>query len=129
MQDTVVLDGYLSLEIVGNADCTLVLPESAESGVFIAMRDAYPAYAGPTEITPSDEEQVLDTELKSVLSNIVIKPVETYTGEYVVDPKFSDQVVEAKNKMMLDDITVNAIKVARTSNPSGGQTVYIGGVI
>lgn len=52
-----------------------------------------------------------------------------YDGTYVVEPSFAQQILETKNKVMRDDVTVNAIEVARTSNPSGGTTVYIGGII
>lgn len=55
--------------------------------------------------------------------------VPPYTGEYIVEPMFEAQTLETTGKRMLDDVTVNAIEVARTSNPSGGITVYIGGAI
>ena len=51
----------------------------------------------------------------------------TYDGPYVVDPKFVQQVLETQYKTMVDDVTVHAIEVSRVSNPSGGNTVYIGG--
>lgn len=78
--DTVVLDGELSLEVVGSADCELIIPEAAESGVFMVIRDAYPEYSGPTEITPSAEEQTLDTTLKTLTRNIVVKPIPSNYG-------------------------------------------------
>jgi len=56
-------------------------------------------------------------------------PVQEYSGEYVVDPKFSEQILETKDKKMRDDVTVNPIMVSRTTNLSGGTTVYIGGII
>ena len=52
-----------------------------------------------------------------------------YTGEYEVDPKFEDQTLETKNTALTDDVLVNAITVSRTTNTSGGNTVYIGGII
>lgn len=52
-----------------------------------------------------------------------------YPGPYVVDPAFSEQILETRNKVMTDDVTVNPIEVSRTSNPAGGITVYIGGII
>lgn len=70
MQDTVVLDGYLDL----------LLPESGEVGVFTALREVYPAYTGPTEITPTSEAQVLNTTLKSVLTDIIINPIPSNYG-------------------------------------------------
>lgn len=53
----------------------------------------------------------------------------TYAGPYQVDPSFDEQMLETAQKVMADDVTVHAIEVSRVSNPSGGITVYIGGVI
>ena len=75
MQNTIVIDGELSLIIDGTAEGSLLIPERGEAGVFMAMRQAYPAYTGPTEITPSTETQILDTTLKTVINNIVINPI------------------------------------------------------
>ena len=52
--------------------------------------------------------------------------VDVYTGAYIVDPNFVDQTLETQDKLMEDDVTINAIKVTRTSNLSGGLTVVIG---
>ena len=53
---------------------------------------------------------------------------ELYNGPYTVDPHFSAQVLSTKEKVLREDITVNPIDVARVSNPSGGNTIYIGGI-
>lgn len=52
---------------------------------------------------------------------------ETYDGTYEVTPTFSRQTLNTDNKLMLDDLTVRAIEVSRTSNPQGGNTIFIGG--
>lgn len=52
-----------------------------------------------------------------------------YDGDYEVTPKFQSQVLSTKGKSLVDDVSVKAISVSRTSNPSGGTTVYIGGII
>ena len=75
MHDTIVIDGDLSLTLEGAAEGSLIIPESGESGIITAMRAIYPVYTGPTEITPSAEAQVLDTTMKSMLEDIVIKPI------------------------------------------------------
>lgn len=66
------------------------------------------------------------------LSAIQAQPVyvggEEYDGDYQVNPKFAEQVLETKDKLMQENVTVNPIEVARVSNPSGGTTVYIGGI-
>ena len=54
---------------------------------------------------------------------------ERYDGEYEIKPTFEAQILPTKAKVLTDDITVNAIEVSRTTNLSGGKTVYIGGLI
>lgn len=51
-----------------------------------------------------------------------------YKGTYVVDPDFTGTTLETKDKVLLEDVVVNPIEVARVSNPSGGKTVFIGGI-
>lgn len=80
MHKTVVLDGELSLLVSGQADCELLIPESGESGVFTALRQAYPVYDGPMEITPTQETQTLNTTLKSLIGDIVINPIPSNYG-------------------------------------------------
>ena len=70
MHKTVVLDGELSLVISGSAEC----------GVFTALREAYPVYAGPMEITPTQETQTLATTMKSVIGDIVVNPIPSNYG-------------------------------------------------
>ncbi len=70
MHKTVVLDGELSLVVSGSAEC----------GVFTALRQAYPVYDGPMEVTPTQETQTLDTEMKSVLGDIVVNPIPSNYG-------------------------------------------------
>ena len=53
----------------------------------------------------------------------------TYDGVYEVMPDFSRQTLPTAQKLMRQDVTVEPILVSRTSNASGGTTVYIGGII
>ena len=66
------------------------------------------------------------------LSAIQAQPVytggEEYDGDYKVIPTFTEEVWKTKNKLMKDNVLVYPIEVARVSNPSGGTTVYIGGI-
>ncbi len=80
MQDTVVLDGELSLLIKGNAKANLITEVSGEAGIFTAIREGYPAYTGQTVVTPSLETQTLRTAQKSVLTDITIEPIPNYYG-------------------------------------------------
>lgn len=52
-----------------------------------------------------------------------------YDGKYHVTPDFVDQTLETSGKNMKDDVSVGPIYVSETSNPAGGNTVYIGGDI
>lgn len=60
---------------------------------------------------------------------VITRPIPEYDGVYIVDPSFDEQVLETRDKLMSDDVTVNAILVNTVSNPAGGNTVYIGGLI
>lgn len=52
-----------------------------------------------------------------------------YSGPYTVNAAFEAQHLATKGKSMLDDVTINSIQVSRTTNQSGGKTIYIGGSI
>lgn len=54
---------------------------------------------------------------------------EPYTGVYTVTPGFEGTTLPTKDKLLAQDITVEPIEVARVSNPSGGKTIFIGGLI
>lgn len=70
---------------------------------------------------PTDMEVELETAFKIVEGDI-------YEGEYAAIPSFDEQVFPTGNKLMKKDFEVTKIPVFRTSNPSGGNTVYIGGM-
>lgn len=55
--------------------------------------------------------------------------VHLYDGVTEVVPNFIGTVLPTANKLVTEDITVSPIQVSRTSNSSGGTTVYIGGNI
>ena len=61
-----------------------------------------------------------------VLPVRVIGTVDWYDGDYEVNPKFVEQQLETQNKGMREDVQVHAIRVAVTTNPQGGNTVWIG---
>lgn len=80
MNNTLVIDGELSLVFEEGAEGSLIIPEAGETGIFTAIRQIYPIYDGPTEITPSGEAQVLSTTLKSLTEDIVINPIPSNYG-------------------------------------------------
>lgn len=72
-------------------------------------------------------ERTIDV-IKEAL-NISMGDLPTYRGQTVVDPDFVGVRLPTKNTSVYSDIDVNAIQVDTVSNPSGGDTVYIGGII
>lgn len=70
----------------------------------------------------------MDGEAGTVIK-VVERDAPTYQGQTTVTPDFEGTVLETAQKIVLTDITVNPIQVSRTSNSSGGTTVYIGGLI
>lgn len=65
-----------------------------------------------------------DTIVDDVLAELPI-----YGGAYLVRPDFEEQTLATKGYTMANDVTVGAIQVSKIGNLSGGNTVYIGGVI
>ena len=73
----------------------------------------------------SDTSQIFELDMGSV--NRVTEYIggELYQGDYVVTPKVDAQTIPTKGKVMAEDVTVKEIPIFRTSNTSGGNTVYI----
>ena len=53
---------------------------------------------------------------------------EPYDGPYTVTPDFETQELATKDRLLKDNVTVDPIAVARVENPSGGKTIFIGGI-
>lgn len=53
---------------------------------------------------------------------------EPYDGPYTVTPDFETQELATKDKILKDNVTIDPITVARVENPSGGKTIFIGGI-
>lgn len=51
-----------------------------------------------------------------------------YDGPYTVTPDFETQELATKDRLLKDNVTVDPIAVARVENPSGGKTIFIGGI-
>ena len=80
-QQEVVLDGELSLNLNIDGDMSLDIPVDGEAGAVIKVSDyAYPIYEGQTEVTPTQETQVLQTTNRTVVSNIIINPIPSNYG-------------------------------------------------
>ena len=53
---------------------------------------------------------------------------EPYDGPYTVTPNFETPELATKDRLLKDNVTVDPIAVARVENPSGGKTIFIGGI-
>lgn len=81
-QQEVVLDGELSLNLNIDGEMSLDLHMDGEAGTVIKVSDyAYPIYGGQTEVTPTQETQVLQTTNRTVVSNIIINPIPSNYGK------------------------------------------------
>lgn len=80
-QDVVVLDGDLSINIPldGDAQLDLQVDGTPDKVIKITEYDL-PVYDGATEITPSNQAQVLQTSNKAVTRNIVVNPIPSNYG-------------------------------------------------
>lgn len=81
-------------------------------------------------VTDGVRLHVCDNLVELEVNEAFIDPAgaDYYTGAYEVDPIFSPVVLATKDKVMSDDVTVKAIRVSTTTNPQGGNTVFIGGI-
>ena len=64
-----------------------------------------------------------------IITKVAEYDLPVYTGTTVVEPDFDGTVLRTANKIVNQNITVNPIQVESVSNPAGGKTVYIGGII
>ena len=81
-QQEVVLDGELSLNLNIDGDMSLDIPVDGEAGTVIKVTEHdLPVYTGQTEITPSEDTQVLQTANRTVVSNIIINPIPSNYGK------------------------------------------------
>lgn len=82
-----------------------------------------------SENVPLEVQFLESASLNADMGQVIEVPTAPpYRGEYEVIPKFTEEVLKTKNKLMKDDVVVYPIEVARVSNPSGGTTIYIGGI-
>ena len=81
MGATVVLDGQGQVHIKADGDGNLNLASGGESGVVIAVeRNNREYYEGSYTVTPSDEEQVLETYDKIMTDKVTIAAIPSNYG-------------------------------------------------
>ena len=74
MNNTVVIDGELSLNITENVEGVVGIVNDGDLGVVVET-GRFPVYDGETVITPSNETQVLSTDKHTLRSDITINPI------------------------------------------------------
>lgn len=74
LNDRVVLDGECNLILSEDAGCVVNVVLDGDLGVAVET-GRLPVYDGPTEITPSGEVQILETDQHQLRSNIIINPI------------------------------------------------------
>lgn len=78
MQDTIVIGGDLKLVNNIDGDCSLETIVDGNPGEFFPVYP--PDYTGPTSVTPSADQQVLQTEGLMLPENIIINPIPSNYG-------------------------------------------------
>ena len=77
----VVLDGEMNLLLAMDGDCGLLVPVDGQMGVVTVVHEYdQDVYTGETEVTPTEDTQVLYTANKVVLENITVNPIPTNYG-------------------------------------------------
>lgn len=85
-KQTVLLDGEMYLNLQMDGELEMGLQMDGEMGVTTRIREySTPIYDGETEITPSEETQILQTADKTALENIVINPIPANYGRIIYD--------------------------------------------
>lgn len=66
---------------------------------------------------------------KQTLLGTVVMPgqYDEHLGAYNIVPTFEEQKLHTQSLLMRDDVTIESIPVIKIANPSGGNTVIIGG--
>lgn len=71
-----------------------------------------------------------DAEISVAFGEVITAPeADWYVGDYAVTPSDTGTILPTAQKRMEQDVTVHPIPYFCVSNPSGGDTVYIGGEI
>lgn len=86
--------------------------------------------AAPAPQLCVEEPEILSIGLGIIqVAEIGGEGTELFAGPYDCEPGFEPQILATERRTMKSDVTVNAIRVSRTTNQSGGRTIYIGGII
>lgn len=93
------------------------------------VQTVYLSIEGTVSTTVASTEGEVST-IAECLSGELTLPTELpyYTGTYEVNPDFIGINLQTAGKALAQNININPIQVEDVSNPSGGRTVYIGGI-
>ena len=123
ISDVLRINGQLSGADAISADVYVAEGLTGELSAASAITGVLSGVSGITGALSSTET------IETVISVPETLNGDYYDGEYEVTPDFDGRTLETKSKTMREDIVVNPIQVSYTSDLSGGNTVYIGGLI
>lgn len=79
------------------------------------------------EIGFSPTKSVFQVEFDTAVEIKEYTGVDVYDDEYTLTPETTDQVLLTKEKLLKENVTIKAVQKQIVENPSGGQTITIGG--
>lgn len=121
-----ILPGMNQARFTGEVNKAIAADKGASFGLSMPASDL--GDAGDADVAKGKTYTSLNGFKRTGTKEEAAGSSEEYYGDYRVIPKFTETVLQTKNKFMKDNVSVSPIEVARVSNPSGGTTVYIGGI-
>lgn len=94
------------------------------------VQAVYLTIEGTVSTTVASTEGEVNTIAECLSGELTLPTsVPDYTGEYDVNPNFVGTILSTAGKVLTQNVNVHPIQVEDVSNPQGGRTVYIGGII
>ena len=94
------------------------------------VQAVYLSIAGDVSTAVASAEGTVSTTTASLSGDITLPTdLPYYTGTYDVNPDFVGTSLQTAGKVLTQNVNVHPIQVEDVSNPQGGRTVYIGGII
>ena len=110
---------------ISDTEKAKIIPENIREGVSILgvegsfEGEAIPEYEGPTEVTPSDEEQILSTEAKKINSDITVHRIPGDSGSLIqLIPKSNISITDQTPQLDQDFDITSKNKWTVTLNPA-----------
>lgn len=102
-------------EVKATASCGNEINQSAQYHIYDSSVEVYD---GQYVVTPSLQEQTLETEGMKMAHDVIVSAEDVYTGSYNVTPSASQQTLATNGKTMTADVNVAAVP-----SYTGGYTI------